>query len=252
MKLRLILSLLWGTLIFALSAQEYKTPPNLPHYEQKRWHFGFTIGPEFQNNRITNNSENVVDYMGNDMPDIIPDEIKYFSEVPNANMGFHVGIISSLRINNVFNLRLIPSLSLGYKEFYSQQYLNNGGTWSKGELTKNEINSTYISCPALIKYRAMRIQDVGPYIIAGANIKYDLATDDGDPITLKKMDIGLEFGLGSDFYMQTFRLGVEIRFGIGLLNTLKPNTPGMEDPSYLTASMDKIMAKTFTIAINFE
>jgi hypothetical protein len=69
------------------------------------------------------------------------------------------------------------------------------------------------------------------------------------------MDASLEFGIGSDFYMQTFRLGIEVRFGIGLFNILsdKPlnTTPGANDP-YLTKSIRSIKAKTFTIAFNFE
>lgn len=245
MRINHFLCLLFGALSLTISAQEYRTPPNLPHYNQKKWHFGFTLGPELQDNRIVNNSKDVFDQMDDDTPKGV---YQYYSEVPSFEPGFHVGIVTSLRLNNYLNLRIIPSLSLGEKNIHSQEYLN----YKKSTVIEiTQVKSTYVSCPVLIKYKALRIQDAGPYFVAGANIKYDLATDDADAITLKKMDVALEFGLGSDFYLAEFRLGIEVRFGIGLLNTLKTERPEDEYP-YITASMDQIKAKTLTIAINFE
>lgn len=247
---------------FSMLGQTYRYPPNNLEYDQDKWHFGFTLGPEFQNMRIVNNSESIIDDPNYNLPNGVSAENVYvYSDIQNLSPGFHVGIITSRRIGEYFNLRFIPSLSLGQKTIKSKFYFEDENLnidWDDGlgnylqEPIITTIKSTYISLPVLVKYKAVRIENVRPYLVAGASLKYDLATDFEDPITLKKIDTSLEFGLGSDFYMKTFRLGVEVRFGIGLMNVLQTDRPASDDKPYLTASMDKITAKTFTIALNFE
>ncbi len=211
----------------SIYSQKYSKPQNLPEFDQKRWHFGFTLGPEFQDFRISNKGS-------------------FYSEVPSSNMGFHVGIITSRKMGRYFNLRMIPSLSLGQKTVNTKL--------SATDVESTVIKSTYICLPILVKYKALRIDNARPYLISGVNFKYDTATDFEAPITLKKFDTCLEFGLGSDFYLQTFRFGIEVRFSIGLNNMLDTNRPDDDPPAYssITSSINSIRAKTFTIAFNFE
>ena len=227
MKLKFILSLLTLCCFsFLTIGQNYKFPPNKPEYDLQKWHFGFTLGPEFLDLNIVNNNTTT------------------YSEVVTPGVGFHVGIITSRRLGELFNIRLIPSLALSYTDIKSE--IDN-------ELNTTEIKTTYLSLPVLVKYKAIRINNIRPYMIAGANLKYDLATDFALPITLKKLDTTLELGFGSDFYMQTFRLGVEFRFGIGIFNILQERPEGDTSTNpFLSSSIDNIRAKTFTIAFNFE
>ena len=295
----ILLSFIFSCFSFVITGQSYKRPPNLPEYDQKRWHFGFTLGPEYQTLKIANNSNNLGDKtIFPDFPDIevVPIfadtnkdgidtrlssdeeiiEAIYYSEVVNQKTpGFHVGIILSRRLNDYLNLRIIPSLSLGQKDISSKAFIQERYTIADpdhdkyGETdyrfvttdtlgnaflpTPHTIRSTYITCPVLIKYKSVRIDNFRPYLVAGANIKYDLSTSFDDPITLKSFDTSLEFGLGSDFYLQTFRLGIELRFGIGMFNILSDRPEeDTTDEAYLTSSIETLRAKTFTIAINFE
>ncbi len=260
-KLLIILILAWASSI-AIS-QTYKKPPNLPAYDFEKWHFGFTIGPEFQNLRISNSSDNIISQVPlEEIPtNADGDNIYYYSETTGITTGFNVGIITSYKLGEYFNLRMIPSLSLGHKIIESRKYYTSENKPFKNKLTadidplfiSNKIKSTYISCPILIKYKAARIQDMRPYLLAGVNLKYDLSTDKELDITLKKMDVSLELGLGADFYLQSFRFGMEIRFGLGLMNILETGYPEeKENNPYLTSTIDKLKAKTFTIAFNFE
>ena len=258
-----IITITLSLLTFVLWSQTYRKPPNLPEYDLKKWHFGFTVGPEFQNCNITNSGEDV-SYLfeTEDLDKISPtqgtlDGIYYFSEVSSIATGFHVGIVTSYRLGEYFNLRMLPSLSLGEKEFTSKTFVQGkitDGTYiiePSGTEVYTSVKSTYISLPILVKYKSVRIGNARPYLIAGVNVKYDLATEKDEAIALKKMDAGVEFGLGTDFYMQTFRLGVEIRFGLGLLNMIDQSVIEQDRP-YISKSMESIKAKTFTIAFNFE
>lgn len=263
MKKNVFIALLCLVSIIPALSQTYSIPPNLIHYDMKKWHFGFTLGPEFQYLRVDNNSVNVKGMNNVVLPGGEDNEnVYYYSEMTNMSTGFHVGIITSRRFNDYFNLRIIPSLSLGQKNITSA-YNYDGLVKENNEYirvvypneTLNEshsIKSTYMSCPVLLKYKAVRINNFRPYMIGGFNFKYDLATDSEDAITLNEFDMGVEVGLGADFYLPDFRLGVELRFGIGLLNMLDENRPAEDPAPYITASIDQIKARTFTIAFNFE
>jgi hypothetical protein len=246
-----------------LTAQRLLVPQNLPAYDNKIWHFGFTLGTDFQNCRISNNSTDVWGF-----PNLKPPTPVYggtiqsqyfYSEVPHLSTGFQVGIITSRRIGKYFNLRIIPTLTLGQKDIKSRMFVTEDNSENEPityptdlEPEHTTIKSTYISCPILVKYKAIRIRNIKPYLVAGTTLRYDLATSFDEPITLKKFDTLLEFGLGTDFYMASFRLGVEVRFGIGLMNLLETERPNNEPKPYITASMDALKSKSFTVAINFE
>ncbi len=241
--------------------QKYDRPPNMLQYDDKKWHFGFTLGPEFQSLNITNNSENLIGIENIVLPDATYDGIEnayYYSEVTRMGIGFHVGIIASLRLGDYFNLRAIPSFSLGQKNIHSKMFIeeiNNGESVlyeSREEPITTIVKSTLITVPILVKYKAVRINNARPYIVAGPNFKCDLTTDLEVPVTLKRFDTFLEMGFGTDFYMQSFRLGVELRFGIGMMDMLRTDRPSNDPKPYITSSIDKIKAKTFTLAFNFE
>ena len=261
MKRRLILLNIALLSLSMAAGQQYNRPPNMLEYDEKKWHFGFTLGPEFQKFRVTNNSANLLDAPNITLPTPSYDDIEnayYYSEMTNMGIGFHVGVIVSLRLGKYFNLRAIPTLSLGQRTINSQMYIEE----KSGEdfivyknddgFEKSIVKSTQLSLPILMKYKAVRINNIRPYIVAGPNFKCDLIVDYEEPITMKRFDTFLEFGFGSDFYMESFRLGVELRIGIGFMDLLQHNRPENDPSPYITSSISKINARTFTVAFNFE
>lgn len=242
-----------------LVAQYFSSPPNLPHHELKTWHFGFTLGPEMHHVRIANNSENIYDLLPSQFQEDIPsvdEQVYCYSEKTNSTVGLQVGIIASRRLGKHFNLRIIPSLALGQpQEIKSKLYYNDGNQLMPDtfHLATNHINSTYIALPILLKYKALRINNFQPFLIGGVNLKYDLAVKKEDPITLKRSDVSLEIGFGGDFYLQEFRLGFEVRFGIGMFDILDDTYSETKlSEYYITQSIQHIKARTLTIAVNFE
>ncbi len=243
--------------------QNDRRPQNKPFFDDKKWHFGFTLGPELQNFRVSNNSQDVIGQANFTPPAATAgtlDGAFYYTEMPERIIGsFHVGIITSRRLGEYFNLRMLPSLSLGQRnlvsKLYTKEMLPGGETvmFSDEKFNiKTSIKTTHISLPVLIKYKAERMTNFRPYLLAGGNIKYDLSRDLEDPITLKRMDAYLEMGLGADFYLPTFRFGLEVRFSIGLLDILEHERPPLDEMPYLTYSISKITSNVISIAFNFE
>ena len=214
---------------FLLSGQ-VKRPQNMPGYDLKLLHFGFTIGVHTQDLGI----------IRTDNPDL-------FADVSDPGFGFQVTIVSDLRLNKNMNLRFLPGIALGEKplSFYNRQ---------TGELVESGIiESNFLEFPLLVKYRSDRLNNTRPYLIGGLNYRYDLAarkeSDESDRIfvKLKPSDLYLEAGFGVDFYSQYFKFSPEIKVGMGLRNLLVKDV--VEGESQFVSSIDHL--RSFVVMINF-
>lgn len=225
--------------------QTYMYSPIQRESNYKTWHFGFSFGPELRDFIVDNNSESIITSSNNA-------NIYIYSKVPKLSPAFHIGLITSRRLSDHFDVRIIPSFSLGQYDIESYYYSGDDMNTIAGSRISS-IKSAYLGLPILIKYKIFRVKNMVPYLVGGSNFKYDLTTDFDQIITLKKLNETLELGVGSDFLMENFKLGMEVRFGVGLFNVLSER-PEQEafDNTYLTSSIDAIRTKTITIAINFE
>jgi len=209
---------------------QVERPTNLPGYDNKRLHFGFTIGLHSQDLGIVRTE-------GNDL----------FADVSDPGFGFQVTIVSDLRLNENLNLRFLPGIALGEKplSFYDRQ---------TGELVEEGvIESNFLEFPLLLKYRSKRLNNVRPYLIGGLNYRYDLAarkdSDENDRIyvKLKPSDLYLEAGFGIDFYLQYFKFSPEIKAGIGLRNLLVNDV--VDGQARFVNSLEHL--RSFVVMINF-
>ncbi len=217
---------------------------NLPNYDRKRVHFGFTVGVNTMDFVITN-SEN---FAGSG---------QIYSIENLSSVGFHLGPVSNFRLGRYFDLRLLIDLTFGQR---NMEYLVADDTSSSTGLTFHKYNmqieSIFIESPLLIKYKAKRHNNYRPYIIAGINPKYDLSAkkeikeEEMPKLKLNTFDLYYEVGLGIDFYLQYFKFSTEVKFGFGMFNQLEPIT----DPTYsaYTNTMDKITSRLFMVSFHFE
>lgn len=220
---------------------------NLPGFDNDPLNFGFTLGISYMN--FSSGSTG--------LPSPSDGNI-WYSDVSSPTPGFHVGIISSFRLHRFFNLRLVPTISLGQRNLRFVRFEESGD----GEVTQIEredgavpVKSTFIEVPMLIKYKALRDGNARPYLIGGINPRYDLARSKKDDILLKPFDLYFEIGVGSDFYLQFFRFGVEAKFSVGLNDILDRSrtvaNSNRYQPQY-TESIDRLTSRLFIISFNFE
>ncbi len=214
---------------FLLNGQ-VKRPRNMPGYDFKTLHFGFTIG-----------------FHSQDLSFKRDENLGLFADVSDPGLGFQVTIVSDLRLSENWNLRFLPGIALGEKEisFYDIQ--------TRDLVEKGTIESNYLDFPLLLKYRSKRLNNVRPYIIGGLNYRYDLAarkeSDESDRIyvRLKPSDLYLEGGFGIDFYSQYFKFSPEIKVGMGLRNLLVKDVTQRE--TQFVNSIDHL--RSFVVMINF-
>jgi hypothetical protein len=239
--MKIIIFFLTLFISFSLSAQQKKVQ-NLPNFEHKLLHFGFTVGTNVMNFGITLN-------------DNFFDEKKFnqiYSIESHSIPGFHLGPVADLHLGEYFDLRLLIDLSFGQRNL---NYLIVADTSALNPvLTAHtmKIPSTYMEFPLLLKYKAARLNNFKPYLIAGINPKIDLAAqkkikDEEMPkIRLKRTDLAWEAGFGIDFYLPYFKFSPEIKYSRGLKNMV------VRDNTQFTSAIKNLNSNIWTISLHFE
>lgn len=230
--------LIFSSLLLALSLfaqKEKKGVPNLRSFDEKKLHFGFLIGFNTLDFRVYNSGL------------VTDDGNTYYAEVLHLKPGLNIGIVSSLRLNKHFNLRFLPGISFGQRNLY---YVDQDGNYDENSPLK--IKSTFLEAPLLIKFSGKRMHNVKPYMVAGGNMRYDLAKNKQDHLLLKSLDFYAEAGAGFDFYMTYFRLSVELKFSVGFANMLNPEGTGEPGDEIYTQALDALKSRVFGITFYFE
>ena len=222
-------------LVSSLFAQKQKVK-NQPYGDYKLYHFGITVGMNFQDLLLTNSG--LIDATSGET---------WYATIPNYSPGFSVGLIADLFLNPYMNLRFTPSLSFGDKAF---EFVEQGSD----ARYKTTVRSNYLMVPLDLKFRSMRLNNYRPYVIAGAYSSLDLGLKKGETLLLKPMNYGLTIGLGCDFYLPIIKVAPEIRFCFGLNNVVEKNRSDLTDFSLVKYSnaISKGMPRMIIIAFNFE
>ena len=234
---KIILIILLFVVGFFASAQK-EIILNYQEVDYKKIHFGFTVGFNTMDFKLTP----TLDTYGADSAMLVP-------EINKLVPGFHVAVVSSLKLNEYFDLRFLPGISLGQRNilFYDE---NNKVD------SEMKIESTFIDIPIIIKYKATRINNTRPYLIGGLNIRRDMARnkefneDEKIYIKLNPLDIYYEIGFGFDFYLAYFKLSTEIKYSVGTFNVV--SSQASEDfPQYANA-IEQMNSRMFMVSFHFE
>ncbi|MCK3686225.1 porin family protein [Maribellus sp. YY47] len=224
----------------------------LTTFDDKLIHFGFTIG-------VNTLDFNIVNYNPiGDNPDFIPypedgvTEASYIrSDLATLVPGFTVGIVSSLRLTQDFELRFLPGLSFGERQItYNVPVVDINNYTQESDFYS--LKSTYLDFPLLVKYKARRINNDRPYVIFGGAFRQDISrTAQEDLVKLKSGGVYAEVGGGWDHYFPFFRFSVEAKFSFGLNNQLG-DLPAMVQRQYYAQSIKDLRSKIFTLCFHFE
>lgn len=210
---------------------------NLQKFDQKIIHFGFALGVNSGGFALQRNAYNLT-----------TDSLQSLNVVNQS--GFNLGIVSDLHITPVFNLRFVPTLVFGQRNL-EFNFVNFQG---KRYTEMRQIESTYLDFPLLLKYRSARLNNFAAYFIAGGKYSLDLASNeavdnkdiDESIIKLKRNTYSAEVGIGTDFFMQFFKLGLEIKMSYSLEDALIPDNTELSNP------IQEIRPKMFFFTILFE
>ncbi|MFH1936656.1 MAG: porin family protein [Bacteroidota bacterium] len=238
------------------SAQRFGVP-NMPLYDNAKFHFGFVLGANLSYVTIKPISDmNTRIWDSTYIPDILPlpDSALLLSIEGMPTPGFVISIVSDMKIGEYFNLRFIPSLSFGDRDLvYNLETFRDGDT-SMISITKR-IPSTYINFPLEIKYKSKRYNNFRTYLMTGVQYTLDLASQakkreqksaDQKVLKFNQNDLYVEAGIGFDFYNEWFKFGLELKMLYGLMDILT------RENNIYTDGIAKLNSKIFQLSLTFE
>jgi hypothetical protein len=211
-------------------------PKNESWYDEKLLHFGFSLGFNTMDFKITPSQT----YL---------DSTNLYPEVSILNPGINIQIITNLRPSKYFDIRFLPGVSFGQRTI--RYYVNQ-----TPDPIPQVLESSFLEFPLLLKFKGDRLNNVRPYVIGGMNFRYDLAgkkefdEDKQVYIRLKRPDLYYEMGAGLDFYLTYFKLSIELKMSNGIGDILVKDAP-TGHPQYMNA-IEKMKSQIWVLAFHFE
>ena len=210
---------------------------NLPKFDQKIVHFGFTLGINSTDFRVNKKD----DFGGVDSLLVLESQ---------RQPGFNLGIVSELHFNQFFSLRFVPTLSFSQRDL--EYTLTRFDTITSKFV--NPVESTFIEFPLLVKYRSKRSNNFGAYLIGGAKYSIDLASQKdvsnefGENINIRlyQHDYAFEIGVGFDFFLEYFKFAPEIKLSFGIRDIL------IRDDNIYVRPINRLTSQILLISLNFE
>lgn len=223
-------------LINQVSFGQKQKPKNESWYDEKLLHFGFSLGFNTMDFKITPSQE----YLMQD---------SLYPEVSILNPGINIQIITDLRPAKYLDIRFLPGVSFGQRvvRYYKDMNLYNDN---------QKLESSFLEFPLLLKFKGDRLNNVRPYVITGLNYRYDLAAkkeyDEEKPIyiRLKRPDLYYEVGTGLDFYLTYFKLSIELKMSNGFRDIIIDD-PAPGHSEYRNA-IEKMKSQIWVLSFHFE
>lgn len=192
------------------------------------------------------------------MPDTVINSSRYRMQTvySKAAKGFAIGLVSDVRLFEYVRMRFTPNISFGTRRIDYRLVTPDRDTVRAFQKT---VESVFLIFPLEFKVQSKRMGNFSTYVIGGGGYSLDLsarkkagsATTGGanqldDNVKLLRDDYFYSAGAGTDFYLQYFKLGFELKLIVGTRNLLK------KENSVWTNSIDKIRSRMVVFSITFE
>lgn len=218
------------------SAQIDRVEMNMFDHDEKPYYFGMTLGI------------NLARFQTYLHPRFLENDSVYVAEPTNSG-GFTLGLSATARLSNRFQLRFNPQLMFIERNiFYNLKHPDIDGLT---EVTK-KVESVIVSFPFQLKFQSDRIGNFRVYTLAGFKADIDMASNARakkaeELIKIEKYDFGPEFGIGFNFFFDSFIFSPEIKISNGLRNI-----HARDENLRFSNVFDKIQSKMIVFSIHLE
>lgn len=171
------------------------------------------------------------------------------------SVGFNVGLIGNIRINDYFDIRLEPGLVMSNRTLsFSGSYFE-GLVYEEKDLER-ELRSTYVHVPLLIKISTKRVDNIKPFIVGGISTALNLSSNQDNPddnsqgvFRLVKNNLYYELGIGVDIFLTWFKFTPSIR---GVFSIKDEHIKDLDLNSPWTRNIDQMQTRGFFINFTFQ
>lgn len=214
-------------------AQNFGNSQNYLEFKNKPYYFGITLGYNSSDYRLFK-SKNFIDN----------DSIRLAESITGP--GFNLGIVTNYKINDYFDLRLLPTLSFAERNIEYKSPKNVKIPYTR------KIESVFFEIPVHLRYTSHPYHDIRVFVIGGVKYSIDLASDARTRqaaylVKVSPTDFALEFGAGIQMFFPYFIFSPEIKISRGISNILYYDN-NLQDSKVL----EKILTQCFTLSFHFE
>lgn len=212
---------------------------NLGQFDSRTLHYGIQIG-------MTQSKFDLALNYDAGLRDTMQGVTSYYTP------GFHIAIIGDLRLNDYFNLRLLPGVTIVSRDLsysWEQGYLNTHRLAEEQRL----VESVYGDLPLELKFRAMRYGNFRPYITGGISYGFDFASlrrnrnrNNESIVRLQASDLRYTMGIGFDVFLRYVKFAIEFKMNFGVLDLEVP------DNDIYIRPMEEMKSRTFMLSFTFE
>jgi hypothetical protein len=214
-------------------------------------HFGFTIAGNQTDFRLNPKPNSL-------LPDTLIGKVRYQMKTVYSQSapGFAIGLVTDTRLHEYVRLRFTPSISFATRRI---NYTLSNEKRDSTKVFQKTVESVFLIFPIEAKIQSKRLGNFSAYVIGGGGYTLDLAARKkaagvssgganqlDDNVKLKRDDFFYSAGAGTDFYLQYFKLGIELKLLIGTKNLLRPEN------SIFANSLDKVRSRMVVFTITFE
>jgi hypothetical protein len=188
-------------------AQIDRVEMNLFDHDSKPYYFGITLGA------------NLARFQTSLHPRFLQYDSVLIAEPINSG-GLTLGLSATARLSDRFQLRFNPQLMFIERNiFYKLKQPDINGETN----IKKTVESVIMSFPLQVKFQSDRIGNFRVYTLAGIKGDIDMASNARakraeELVKIEKHDFGPEFGIGFNFFFESFIFSPEIKISNGLRN----------------------------------
>ncbi len=212
---------------------------NQLEHDEKSFHFGINVGINRSHYSFTHHPR----FLQYDSVTVV--------ESINST-GINLAWLVNKRLSNHFDLRTYPlNLTFTEKAFeYNLKYPDKPG--GEDSVTVRKVQGITMALPVQLKFSSDRINNFKVYMLGGAKIEYDFASNKGaknaeNLMKLKKFDYGIEAGIGFHLYFPVFVLTPELKLGWGLRDVHL-----RDEQLKFSNVIDKLNARTISFSLTVE
>jgi hypothetical protein len=231
--------ILCGTLLSSLkvNAQLFGGKENyMPDHDAKPYYFGITLGA------------NLANFHTDLHPRFLQSDSVFVAEPTNSG-GITLGLHATARLSDRFQLRFNPQLMFIERNIqYKLKYPDLDGSLEPVK----KVESIIMTFPLQLKFQSDRIGNFRVYTLAGIKADIDMASNARakkaeDLIKIEKNDWGPEFGIGFNFFFESFIFSPEIKISNGMRNI-----HARDENLRFSNVFDRIQSRMIVISIHLE
>ena len=214
---------------------------NLASFDNKPYHFGFIL------------SGNSSDFLFNLEQDTSFTSGLYgIANEPQG--GFNLALLASLNISRHLKLRFIPGLSFqdrGLNYTFAQGTTPNPNNTNTVLRRTESVN---LDVPLILKIRTDRVANFAAYSLIGIKFSRDMQSQEDvnqqlqndDILRIQSTNYSIDLGGGIDIFLPFFKLALELKTELGLINVLIPDDSDYANP------LESLRTRTYIFSICFE